>query len=251
MANPLEKRIISPVIINDFETGGTDPSINPVTEFAAVAIDGETFQEIARVSVMFKPNFHPELNIYDSKALEITHITMEMLEQEGLEFMEAFNKIIEFLKISNKNGYGYATKTRISLAKGNVKTFSTKNQAVMSGHNILFDHGFWQQLFFVAEFFGSTECYDDYFAGQYDLYGNFIPEMIDTFPISKLYFSNRGTLNHKLGTLAADLNVELTGAHRALNDVLGSTDIYRKLGNKIRNSGSEATDIRIRTDFKF
>lgn len=252
MAKPIEKRVTSPIIVADFETGGTDPSINPITEFAAVAIDGETFLEIARCSVMFKPNFHPELTVYDEKALEVTHISMEMLETEGVPFLEAFNQIIDFFKKANINGSGIASKNRATLAKGGKKTQSTKNQAVLSGHNILFDHGFFQQLFFVASELGSAETYDDYFAGQYDLYGHFIPEMIDTFPLAKTYFSDKQTLNHKLGTFAAEFEVELMGAHRAINDVLGSTDIYRILANKIRSKGgSETSAVRIRNDFKF
>jgi DNA polymerase III alpha subunit (gram-positive type) len=260
-----KKRTTSPIIINDFETGGTDPSVNPVTEFAAVAIDPETFQEIARCEVMFKPHFHPELNIYDAKALEVTHISMEMLEKEGLPFPEAFAKIIEFLKISNICTWGVASKNRESmrkheeavskgkkLATDKPKLLSSKNQAVMSGHNILFDHGFWQQIFFVADYLGILEYhYDDFFAGQYDLYGNFIPEMIDTFPLAKTYFSDKDTKDHKLGTFASALQVELMGAHRAINDVLSSTDIYRNIANKIRNNNQAGEIVRIRKEFKF
>lgn len=217
----------APYIIMDFETGGLNCQINPITEFAAISIDGDTLKQIDEIDILFK--VYDENLVYEQEALVSTNISMDMLESKGLDFKTAINKMCEFFKNSNIH-------THIS------------NRPVIVGHNIGFDIGFLQHLFS-----RTNKKLESFIAGKYDFYGNFYPESIDTLRLSKFAWANDEEFkSYKLINCIQKANLELVGAHRAMNDVRATKDLLISHIQKLRSDGGETKQTtRIREYFKF
>lgn len=80
-------------LVFDLETGGTNPKKNAITEIAMIAIDAETEKEVDRFEVLIKPYDA----IYEKEAAEVSGISLEMLEKDGVEIEEAFERLKAFL----------------------------------------------------------------------------------------------------------------------------------------------------------
>lgn len=217
-------------VVTDWETGGFDPKGNAVTEFAAIAINGDTLEEIARYEAMIAP-YDDEL-LYDPKALEVTKISMSMI-QSGIPFKTFMKEKKAFLK-------------KVAIHTG------AKYKPIMVGHNIVFDIGFTQQVFKKD---GSKV--QDYYACQEDYFGNHYPKYLDTLNLAYLRWGNDETMiSHKLTDCVHKIGEEIVDAHRAMNDVEATTTLFVDMIKKIRNQGNavEAAielPTRFREEFKF
>ena len=99
----------------DIETGGLSETKNPITEIALVVYDCEKFQEKARFETFVKPY---DGLVLEPDALKHTGITLEMLEEDGVDIEDLVDYMVELFK---------------TFAYGNARF---KYKPVLVGHNI-------------------------------------------------------------------------------------------------------------------
>jgi DNA polymerase-3 subunit alpha (Gram-positive type) len=214
-------------LIFDFETGGLDSNINAITELAAIAISGDTLQEIGRVHELVSP-YEKQ---YDDKALQVTGISIDLLEAEGIPLVEVAKKTEELLK----KAYVH---TRVKSAK-----------TILVGHNVLFDIGFLHQL--LSSLGNSSKIMEKYLDGSYDAWGHYQPRYIDTMTIAKEIWGGEDQMKDwKLGTVLEKGNVDLIDAHRAMNDVLGTKEFLIDSINRRRNIAGDGVGTKSSTRFR-
>lgn len=199
-------------IVFDCETGGLDPKVNPITEIAFIAFQGEDFKEIGKYETFIAPYGAMQ---YEPKALEITKITMEMI-QGGLQVKQAVKNIIQFFKDVKRRG---------------------RHKPLLIAHNAKFDKGMIEALF---EEVGK------------DLYDFVEPIYLDTMWFSRLKEPEK--TKHNLGTLCEREGVELVNAHRAMDDVEATKQAFCNIISKMRSSDMVASGEpkqSFRATFKF
>lgn len=218
----------APYIIFDFETGGFEATKNAVTEMAAISIYGDTLQQISQFEGML--TYYDDDLIYDQQALNVTHITHDMIK-EGISLKDFVNGLIKFFQESTIHS-------------------GAKHMPILVAHNPQFDIPFLQQLFFKA-----NKDLSKYVAGKKDFYGNFQPAYIDTIRESQMLWGNDATMtSHKLIDCINKAGLELVSAHRAMNDVVATKDLLVYIINKMRQNTTQTnqTEQKIfRKNFKF
>lgn len=197
----------------DFETGGYFSQKNAITEFAGIWIESDDMSEIDRFDSLLKP--YDDSLIYTPEALKATNIKLEMLV-DGCETSELVEIICLITEEANKS------KTK-------------HKKTILVGHNIGFDIGFLQAVF-------KREKVDlsKFFAGYIDYEKNFQPSYIDTMYLSR----NKNPLlnTHTLTDACIREDVELSGAHRAMNDVEATLDLFKKYSFLFRNGTSDLSE---------
>lgn len=220
----------------DFETGGLDPQTCACTQIAVQAVRLDTWQVIDQYQAYIYPYNKQSAGLpikkvlrtrseiarednkpmeYGEKALEYSAITMQMLQQKGVDINKVAAEIIAFVKRN---------------------TISTGKQCkpILIGQNIPFDIGFLQQLMNYA---GLMEEFEKTFAGTKDYYGNFQPHYIDTIHIGRLAFAaDKEITSYKLEIIASQLGVELDDAHDAAADVTATLDVLGVYTSRLRNN---------------
>lgn len=198
----------------DCETGGLDKTKNPITQFAAIILDGRTLKELDRWETFVKP--------YDGKVIEKQALQHTMVSMSDIN-----------AGISKKE---FAATAKTWFGEHQAKaTRADMGRLIMVGHNVLpFDRPFLDECF--AEF--GWSC-DDYF----------YPGGIDTLPLAKLAFGIKGDEKINLGACLGYAKLKLTDAHGAMNDVEGNADLLRWFMRKLRakkgeGSGSESSEER-------
>jgi len=202
----------------DIETGGLDENKNPITEFAMIVYNCETFEEKFRFETFVKP--YDNL-LLEEAALKHTGINREMLK-DGIEIEELVNLLVEVFKTFT---YGSAR---------------FKYKPVMVGHNIskfdipFLEYAFNRQKMNLHEF---IEHYkeDTLFLGR-------------TKWVGKMNKFN-------LGACCKAAGIELVDAHRAMNDVEANKQLHEYLVKTLRQSGnfiaSQNNEERTRKTFQF
>jgi len=202
----------------DTETGGL-PSLEKkkatkevaLTELAMVIVDNVSLEIIDKKSWLFKPNYVKDL-IYRQQALDVSHITLDMLQKDGLEMKTAFQDIEAFV----------------------LKHSKSKNKPYLVGHNLInFDLEFIVNLWDLngkdaEKYFNST--------------------MFDTMEFARLKYVE--LTNFKLGTIVAENKIDIVEAHRALNDTIATAEVWIKFVKCLRSQG-EQKEKRFRDTFKF
>jgi DNA polymerase III alpha subunit (gram-positive type) len=138
---------------------------------------------------------------YNPKALEITHINVKLLLDEGLEFHEAYNAFNDLIK----------------------KHTSGSNKPIIAGHNIkAFDNPFTIKFFEEngGDFKKSINSFE-----------------IDTLEMVRLRWSELSS--YSLGVCASALGLTLKEAHRALPDTIANAQLLIKLLQSLRSEGGE------------
>lgn len=79
-------------VVLDLETTGLDPEKNEIIEYGAIKVQVGTTDQLA-----FQMLVKPEKNV-SKKITQITGITQEMLEQEGVEPQEALTQLMQFIE---------------------------------------------------------------------------------------------------------------------------------------------------------
>lgn len=190
----------------DCETGGLDRKKNPITQFAAIILDGRTLKELDRWETFVKP--------YDGKVIE------KQALQHTMVSMSDINAGI------SKKEFAATAKTWFASHQAKAK-IPEMGRLVMVGHNVIpFDRPFLDECF--AEF--GWSC-DDYF----------YPGGIDTLPLAKLVWGVKGDEKINLGACLGYAKLKLTDAHGAMNDVEGNADLLRWFMRKLRSKRSEGS----------
>lgn len=216
-------------IVFDFETGGLDSNKNPATEIALIAIDGGAgLEEICRYQELIKP-YNYDL-LYEEKAEKVSGITIELIEEEGKDLLEVVTKIIDLFQMANLH---------------NPKN-SSGLRPVLVGHNPVFDINFLQHIFEVyakslplkkkEKPLRGQDILETLLKGNRDHFGNFNPEYINTWSLGKMWFGGDEELvNYQLGTIVEKAGVELSDAHRAMNDTVATADFLRAVIRNLRS----------------
>jgi len=216
---------INNYIILDFETGGTDKNGEhakkyPITEFAGIALDGVTLEKILAYDNLVKP--YDENLTYDPEAANITGITKEMCEEKGIPLPNLVDDMCTFFKEANTHN-------------------SRTSKPILIAHNLPFDRQFLQDIF------GRVgKDLKDYLAGEYDCYGSFIPEGIDSRMIAKMCWGEvtETTTNFRLTSCCEKAGIEYVDGHHAMNDVMMLVDLWRYFVKRMRSQsvGIESID---------
>jgi DNA polymerase III epsilon subunit-like protein len=219
---------INSFVILDFETGGLSSQKNPITEVAALAIKGDTFEKIDLVSTYVKP--YGEYT-YEDAALKATGITFQDIEN-GISVKEAVQELIDLFKKADLYG-GRGTKP------------------ILVAHNSGFDKGFLQQIFHHC---GKMKELEKLVYGTFDFYNHFQPEFLDSIILAKMMWGNDEEMTkYNLGSCITKAGLELADAHLAINDVIGLKELFEVVAKKMRaeNASSNVTVNRYRDHFQF
>lgn len=202
----------------DIETGGFSCDKNPITEIALIAYNGETLQN--------QFEFETFVSLYDNlkleqEALDKTGITIEMLET-GINVEELVEiLIVIFEKFTNGSS-------------------KFKYKPILVGHNICdFDIPFIEHIFK-----RSNKNLNDYVHRYKE----------DTLLWGRRKWNGKSK-KFGLSNCCQLAGIELTDAHRAMNDVKANTELHKYLvnndrGTNITNTINKAED-SIRTTFQF
>lgn len=188
-------------IVFDCETGGLDENKNPITQYAAMVLDGRTLKEIDRWETYVKPYNDLEIT---KEALEKTMVNISDINS-GLSLKE-------FVAVAKEFWKQHQVRTK----------YKDMGRLVPVGHNITFDIRFINKA---MELDGSKE---DMFKTHYE---NFI----DTFALAKLTWGIKGDEKLRLGICAERADIVLTDAHGAMNDVEATADLLRYYVKNLRN----------------
>ena len=191
--------IKSNYIVFDCETGGLDESKNPITQYAAVILDGKTLKEIDRWETFVKP--YADL-VIEQEALDRTMVSMSDINS-GLNVKEFIATATEFWE-----AHRVKTKKR------------EMGRLVPVGHNIPFDN---RMLNWALNYLKKPNVEEWMF-----------PNIIDTFPLAKLAFGINGEEKINLGASCTSAKIKLTDAHGAMNDVEATADLLRWYMRKLR-----------------
>lgn len=188
-------------IVFDCETGGLDENKNPITQYAAVVLDGKTLKEIDRCETYVKPYNDLEIT---KEALEKTMVNISDINS-GLSLKE-------FVAVAKEFWKQHQVRTK----------YKDMGRLIPVGHNVTFDIRFINKA---MELDGSKE---DMFETHYE---NFI----DTFALAKLTWGIKGDEKLRLGICAERADIVLTDAHGAMNDVEATADLLRYYVKNLRN----------------
>ena len=191
--------IKSNYIVFDCETGGLDESKNPITQYAAVILDGKTLKEIDRWETFVKP--YADL-VIEQEALDRTMVSMSDINS-GLNVKEFIATATEFWE-----AHRVKTKKR------------EMGRLVPVGHNIPFDN---RMLNWALNYLKKPNVEEWMF-----------PNIIDTFPLAKLAFGINGEEKINLRASCTAAKIKLTDAHGAMNDVEATADLLRWYMRKLR-----------------
>lgn len=217
-------------VVLDFETGGFSPTENAIVEFAYIIIRGDDFSEICQAEMLVRP-YDPKL-IYSPEAEKVHGLSKEQLLEEGLELKEVaerFSRDLKSAKISTSGGA----------------------KPVIVGHNVAFDIAFLQHLAFYS---GKVLKLDTLLDGKADFYGNFQPNFLDTLKFSRMIWQHdEEVTKYTLDKTLERAGLEVTDAHRALNDVAGTRDFFVWVNERMRSEAEEKaalTQAKVRSHFK-
>ncbi len=239
MAAPKEESPVLVAFTLDFETGGLKCQTSACTQIAIHATRLDTFEKIGSYVSYIAPYSKKEIAgatkkrkvlkskydsedaapmDYESKALEYSAITMDMLETMGKPIEIVAQEVIQFI-IDNTPKCGR-----------NMKPF-------IIGQNIGFDEGFLCQM---MEYAGLMPELKKLLRGQEDFYGNWHPLCLDTIVLGQLALCHLPNVNsYKLEIMCENLGVELDDAHDADADVSATTNIAAVLTQRMRSVGGE------------
>lgn len=199
--------IKSDYIVFDCETGGLDETKNPITQYAAVILDGSTLKEKDRWETFVKP--YGDL-IIEQQALDGTMVTMSDINK-GLTIKEFISTAIEFWETHRAK-----TKKR------------EMGRLVPVGHNVTFDNRF---LNYALAFENKPNVLEWMY-----------PNIVDTFPLAKLTWGLTGEEKLNLTACSERAKIRLTDAHGAMNDVEATADLLRWYVKKLRSKKGDAVE---------
>lgn len=239
MAAPKEESPVLVAFTLDFETGGLKCQTSACTQIAVHATRLDTFEKIGSYQSYIAPYNRKEVvgatkkrkilkskyesddavsMDYETKALEYSAITMDMLESYGKPIEIVAQEVLQFM-IDNT-----------PKCPKNMKPF-------LIGQHIAFDEGFLCQMF---EYAGLMNELKKVLRGDEDFYGNWHPLYVDTIVLGQLALCHLPNVNsYKLEIMCENLGIELDDAHDADADVSATTNVAAVLTQRMRSIGGE------------
>lgn len=199
-------------LLLDFETGGLDYKKNPICEFGCLGINGVNLEEVLRYDNIVKP--YDDSLVYEEQAVKIHGLSKEICERDGIGLKQLVEDIC--LVIEETNVY----KSKIA-------------KPIVVGHNVTFDIPFLQDAFLRAGIDISQYLSGYWYKDEYVLHYEdtmHLAKQADAHKDDKLKYSNEECCKRN--------NIELSDAHRALNDVISTTDLFRYYISKLRSNGA-------------
>lgn len=154
-------------------------------------------------------------NCYTPGALEVTHISKEMIEEEGVSQKKAYEKIKDMISRHTK---GNSKPIMVGHNIGSLPRRIVKGKEVGPDG---FDNPFMEKLF--------LDNNDDWFYSIND-------EIIDTLKWARLKWSELAS--YSLGVCANEVGLTLKEAHRALPDTVANAKFFIKMFQHLRGEGS-------------
>jgi len=218
-----------PIMVFDFETSGLKPKENTATEFAAIFLDPTSFEEVERIDFLIKPFFDEA--VWTEGASKKTGITKEKCEEFGVDVTKVVDNICQVCdKLLLKKGKGI--------------------KILLAGQNTAFDIGYLQQIFHYAK-----KDMSKYFQGDVGFKGEFYPFYFDTSILARTKFAdNEKAFKFDLASICSMKGVDLSDAHKAINDVIATKEVLIKYLVAMRNLSDSASNSQLpkfRETFKF
>lgn len=206
MKSPFKK-----LLVYDLETGGLDSKINPITEIAMVVVSLDTLEIVDEFSSLISP--YSARETYEAEAAEVSHISYDLLEEQGEKSTIVAEKIVEFIK----------------------KHVEGNSKPILCGHNIKdFDTPFFEKFLEENEL-DLSKLVNKKFT-------------LDTLEMARLKFTELA--NFSLGTCANEVELTLKEAHRALPDAKATAKFVIKIIQLLRGLGMDSkTYTRRKYDF--
>jgi len=195
--------IKSDYIVFDVETGGLDETKNPITQYAAVILDGCTLKEKDMFETFVKP--YNSL-IVEQSALKATMVTMSDINN-GVSVNDFVGAVTEWW-----NSWQASAKSR------------EQGRLIAVGHNVPFDIRF---VDYALRFTKKGNFFDWHF-------NNFI----DTFALAKMTWGVDRVQKLNLGMCCENAKINLNNAHNAMNDVRATADLLRWYVKRMRSKRS-------------
>ena len=200
--------IKSDYIVFDCETGGLDPFKNPITQYAAVILDGKTLKETDRFETFVKP--YADL-VIERSALDATMVSMSDINR-GM-------RVDDFVESVTGWWESHRQKARTK----------DMGRLVPVGHNVTFDIGFLNVALSVCE--------------KPTVENWIYPNLIDTYSLGKMMWGVNGDEKLTLSACCERAKILLSDAHGAMNDVEATADLFRwfvkRMRRKSGNDGEE------------
>jgi DNA polymerase III epsilon subunit-like protein len=220
--------LVNSIIVIDFETGGLKPKNNPIVEVAFQAFDLDSLKPLIEYSTFVQP--YNNL-VIEPQALAANGISMQQIAT-GIPIKQMVNELAIKFKEANSSG-------------------NARKKPILVGHNIGFDIGFLCYAFDLCKV-----DIGKYLDCNEDAWGNQIPKSFDTLLLAKqLWGPDPNMAKYNLGACCAQAGVELSDAHRAMNDVRGTKELFFYLTNKLRaasdGSVTKTEHQRLRNNFHF
>jgi DNA polymerase III alpha subunit (gram-positive type) len=200
----MESRIQDYLVI-DVETGGLTNKDNiafydiALVEVAMVYLSPD-LKILDKASFLLKPYTVKGVSpSYNGEAFEITNLTMDMLENEGVSIVDGIEIIKQFISTN----------------------LTSNKKPVMVGHKIdKFDGDFFINMFKSEK--------DNIFKIVQDTF-------IDTLTMSHWRYPQ--SVDYKLSTMCDLLDIELVNAHRALPDTIATAELFIEYMKGFRGKG--------------
>lgn len=191
----------SDFIVFDFETGGLVAENNPAVQIALITLDNKTLKEKRRWETYIQP--YDNLKI-EQKALDANGLRMTDINK-GITKSELVAQLKDYFLLSNPKN-------------------NRLNKPILVGHNVKFDMTFMNYLF-KNDKKGLMSFISDV---QHDT----LLEAIRAFP---------NETSHKLGDICKLVGIDLVDAHKAMNDVVATADLFRYFTKRLRNTKVESS----------
>lgn len=212
-------------LVFDFETGGTDPRTTAATEIGCLMVDGNTLEFKETYQSLIKP-FSEELQ-YTEAAFKVTGLSLDILNNEGKDIKLVVSEIEDYIL-------------------RNTPYKDQKYKPVLVGHNVQFDIGYLSQIFLFCK-----KDFSKLISTTKDIYGTPYPSYIDTIELTAQALGHKEDLkNWKLSTICEYLGIELNDAHRAMNDVYSTAELFRFYTQRLRNSSVLSSSVEDNSRFR-
>jgi DNA polymerase III alpha subunit (gram-positive type) len=190
-------------IIFDFETGGLDSTLNPITEIGMMLVNGDNLKEINKWESYIKPYNNLTL---EKRALEITMITETQLNK-GLDIKQMVDTFCILAKSITPKG-----------DKG-------QKRPTLVGHNVAFDISFLQYAFKLC----GKNLEDYVHSNQKEI------TAIDTMKLAQQAWNDEKS---NLAYCCKKIGIDHVDAHRAMNDVVVTWKLWSYFVRAMRGSNT-------------